>query len=280
MKFGGVDKVNVYFLIKCQTKNKLFFPFPYSALSMSSAVAIYHAIDIEVSNRRIGPNRIMRIGTCVLEHNVTGRGPPPQVLMRFGQTIDWGVPLEYDEDTRRFWAMHPEALVKNTANGLPVHTVARNLQQHLADVQSMAVLRGAAYTMVTDNIGFDKSWVDWLLSTYTDTGLPRIHNSVTGYMNSNHFVDISQRISGLDDIGIRWRPNTGILHDHIPEHDAEDLARQFAQYVDFIRKKLQTGPSVATEHVRHRATVTPVTASAELSGGRTVEKPTTPKSSF
>ena len=195
---------------------------------------LVHAFDIEVSHRRIGPRRLMSIGSCCVEV-LRGRR---EVVNRFFVTIDWGGPLDFDADTRSFWAQHPHALQLNTSNGLPPKMAAERLVAHLAQLHAVARSRRMRLVTVTDNAYFDVGWLDWFISTYSAAGLPLQHAQGSGWRHPGSCVDIGERMRGLRDVGIELPLATftaSVPHDHHPLHDAINTAERYIWYLEQCR---------------------------------------------
>lgn len=195
---------------------------------------LVHALDIEVSHRRIGPNRLMSIGSCCIE-----MGPRRcELLHRFFITIDWGTPLEYDYATESFWQRHPAALALNTANGVPPAEAASALVRHLIELHTVAHQRNARLVTVTDNAYFDVGWIDWFVSKYTSNGLPLQHTYTAGWRRPGSCVDLGERMRGLRDVGIEL-PLANFVssapHDHHPLNDAIHIAERYIWYVHHCR---------------------------------------------
>ena len=196
---------------------------------------LVHAFDIEVSHRRIGPKRLMSIGSCCIE---VSRGRR-EIIDRFFVTIDWGAPLEFDRETKRFWEKYPQALAVSTTNGVPPSRAAALIVQHLEQIHSVAQRRNLKLVTVTDNAYFDVGWLDWFISTYSTAGLPLQYvANGSGWRHPGCCIDLGERMRGLRDVGIELPLSTfvaSVPHDHHPLHDAINTAERYIWYLDQCR---------------------------------------------
>jgi|LauGreDrversion4_2_1035121.scaffolds.fasta_scaffold00128_3 hypothetical protein len=194
-----------------------------------------HAFDIETSGPRIGRHSLMSIAAVCLE--IPKRGAIA-IIDQFFMTIRWPEGLVFDEKTRQFWTEHPAAFAISTTNTVPVKEVAQALYNHVYNVQKKAHLRNAKYVVVTDNSYFDVAWIDWFLSTYTETGMPLRHNYFSGWMRTDRMINLSERLCVLQEAGypldMRFF-HASVLHDHTPLNDAKVLAEKYAYYKRQLR---------------------------------------------
>ncbi len=202
---------------------------------------IVHAFDVETSGPRIGKHSLMSIGAACVE--ITPRGQIT-VLDRFFVAIHWPEGLVFDETTREFWRINPQAFAINTSNAKPVKVAAQLLYEHIYDVQRKAHLRKARYMVLTDNAYFDVPWIDWFLCEHTERGLPLRHNYFTGWLVPQNVVDLSERLQTLREVNMA--PNmtafhSSVPHDHTPLNDAIRLAERYAYFRRALG--LQAGPA-------------------------------------
>ena len=77
-------------------------------------------------------------------------------------------------------------------NTVSPHRAAIALRDHIREVQDIAFKRGLNYVVVTDNAFYDVPWIDYMLSSYIDDGLPLRHAYRGGWMPIANVVDITK----------------------------------------------------------------------------------------
>lgn len=202
-------------------------------INMSSVIA--HSFDVELSGPIIGKHSLLSIASCAMEITNSGR---ETVIDRFVQVIKHD-DIEWYPETKKFWAKYPEALKFSTTEGIPIDEVAKKLDNHLAQVQTMAKNRRLDYFVVTDNSYCDISWIDWLLGTAEK--LPIRYNRVDGsYMPCSQMVNMVERAKTLSESGDRRKMKPTSVNDHNPFNDALKTAKWFSWYHQNIRRHRKT----------------------------------------
>jgi hypothetical protein len=195
------------------------------------------SVDIETSGCNVVEHGILAIGYCVgdLDGNVLFKD-------RINMMLDDGCYFE-ERCVKEFWSKYPDVLKTIQTDAVGPHVGIRAFVDFVYDLEEQYDL-----IIISDNPVFDIGFLNYYMAkylkvrplSYTSTGSYRpIFDTdcyTRGVLRSNYDDLWTYDSNVIKALGIELQPN--ILHNHLPENDAE--------YVYFLHIAVVT--AIATHH--------------------------------